>query len=86
MRPFKNADQEFSSEVKTSAGWYLNDVKFHGQRMYVIPCGANAKKEDPYGKIIHNYSYPSKQSGSFSVAPNNQNRNVLFNKVLLYTS
>ena len=46
----------------------LNDVKkFFGQRMYVIPCGAVAKNDDPNHKIIQNYSYPSKKSGSINV-------------------
>ena len=30
-----------------------------GRRVYVNPCGAVPKNDDPFGRIIHNYSYPS---------------------------
>ena len=64
----------FLSEVKNKrmlggVGWSLNDVKnFLGQRVYVIPCGAVPQNNDPHGRIIHNYSYPSKKSGSINAA------------------
>ena len=64
----------FLSEVKNKrmlggVGWSLNDVKnFLGREVYVIPCGAVPKNNDPHGRIIHNYSYPSKKSGSINAA------------------
>ena len=65
MQPFKNAEGENSSKVTKGAGWSLNDVKkFLGQRMYVIPCGAVDKSDDPHSRIIHNYRYLSKKSAS----------------------
>ena len=72
MQPFKNAEGENSSKVKKGAGWSLNDVKkFLGQRMYVIPCGAVDKSDEPHSRIIHNYRYLSKKSASINDASQN---------------
>ena len=50
-------------------GWSRKDVeKFLGQRVYVIPCGAVPKNDDPFGRIIHNYSYPSAKHDSVNSA------------------
>ena len=34
----------------------------------MIPCGAVAKNEDPFGRIIHDYSHPSATEGSVNSA------------------
>ena len=40
-------------------GWSLDKVEnFLGQKVHVIPCGAVPKNDDPFGRIIHDYSYP----------------------------
>ena len=40
-------------------GWSLEKVEnFLGQKVHVIPCGAVPKNDDPFGRIIHDYSYP----------------------------
>ena len=31
---------------------------FLGTSVYIIPCGCVPKGDDPYGRIIHDYSYP----------------------------
>ena len=39
-------------------GWSAETVaRFLESRFYYTPCGAVPKKEDPYGRIIHNYSH-----------------------------
>ena len=64
----------FSKEVKKGrmlggVGWSRKDVeKFLGQRVYVIPCGAVPKNDNPFGRIIHNYSYPSAKHDSVNSA------------------
>ena len=48
-------------------GWSLKRVeKFLKQKVHVIPCGAVPKKNDPCGRVIHNYSYPNKHSNSIN--------------------
>ena len=50
-------------------GWTREVVKkFLGRSFYVIPCGAVPKNGDPLGRIIHDYSYPSKNRGSVNSA------------------
>ena len=50
-------------------GWTREVVKkFLGRSFYVIPCGAVPKNGDPLGRIIHDYSYPSKKRGSVNSA------------------
>ena len=47
------------------SGWSLKRVeRFLKQKAHVIPCGAVPKKNDPCGRIIHNYSYPNKHYNS----------------------
>ena len=70
----KKCRARFLAEVKQKRmlgglGFSLNDVKkLLGQRVYVIPCGAVPKNNDPFGRIIHNYSYPSKKSDSVNAS------------------
>ena len=40
-------------------GWSLIDVKnFLEKRVYTIPCVAEPKNDNPFGRIILNYSFP----------------------------
>ena len=53
-------------------GWSLEKVKkFLKRDVYVISCGAVPKNDDPFGRIIHNYSHPDKVSGSINSALTN---------------
>ena len=53
-------------------GWSLEKVKnFLKTDVYVIPCGAVPKNDDPHGRIIHNYSHPKKCSNSVNPALKN---------------
>ena len=39
-------------------GWSADTVsQFLGSPFICTPCGAVPKKDDPYGRIIHNYSH-----------------------------
>ena len=39
-------------------GWSADTVSwFLGSPFFCTPCGAVPKKDDPYGRIIHNYSH-----------------------------
>ena len=39
-------------------GWSAETVsRFLGSTFFYTPCGAVPKKDDPCGRIIHNYSY-----------------------------
>ena len=39
-------------------GWSAKVVQmFLSSAFYTIPCGAVPKKDDPFGRIIHNYSH-----------------------------
>ena len=50
-------------------GWSRSDVhRFLKRNFYVIPCGAVPKGSDPYGRIIHDYSYAPKNSFSLNSA------------------
>ena len=50
-------------------GWSLRAVEnFLQRRAYTIPCGAVPKNGDPFGRIIHNYSYPLAKEGSINSA------------------
>ena len=50
-------------------GWLAEHVRrFLDKQFYTIPCGAVPKNNDPDGRIIHNYSYPSARSGSVNAA------------------
>lgn len=73
----KKARDRFVGEVKKGrmlggVGWSLGKVKkFLKRNVYVIPCGAVPKNDDPFGRIIHNYSHPDKFSGSINSALTN---------------
>ena len=62
----RKARARFTGEVKKGrmiggVGWSREKVeKFLGRKVYVIPCGAVPKNNDPCGRIIHDYSYPKK--------------------------
>ena len=68
------ARARFSEEIKKGRmlgglNWSKKDVeKLLGRRVYVIPCGAVPKNDDPFGRIIHNYSYPSAKYDSVNSA------------------
>ena len=70
----QKARTRFANEVKKGrmlggVGWTRKDVeKLLGRQVYVIPCGAVPKNDDPCGRIIHNYSYPSAKHGSVNSA------------------
>ena len=73
----KKCRTRFSSEVKLGRmlggiGWAGLDVQklLHGP-FYTIPCGAVPKGDDPYGRIIHDYSFPSPDFGSINSALQN---------------
>ena len=63
-RAVEKARARFVGEVKRGrmlggVGWSRNKVeKFLGRKVHVIPCGAVPKNDDPFGRIIHDYSYP----------------------------
>ena len=58
----KKARARFISEVKKGRmlgglGWSRKKVeKFLKRKVHIIPCGAVPKNEDPWGRIIHNFS------------------------------
>ena len=64
----------FHSEVRLGrmlggVGWTREVVeRFLGSPFYTIPCGAVPKNQDPLGRIIHDYSYPSAKYGSVNAA------------------
>ena len=50
-------------------GWSSKQVRhFLRRQFYTIPCGAVPKNNDPAGRIIHNYSYPTAKAGSVNSA------------------
>ena len=50
-------------------GWSAKHIgSFLRKQFYTIPCGAVPKNNDPEGRIIHNYSYPSAKNGSVNAA------------------
>ena len=57
----QKARDRFVKEVQKGqmlggVGWSLRKVKqFLKRNVYIIPCGAVAKNDDPFGRIIHNY-------------------------------
>ena len=73
----KKARDRFVKEVQKGrmlggVGWSLRKVKeFLKRDVYVIPCGAVPKNDDPFGRIIHNYSHPDKFSDSINAALTN---------------
>ena len=64
----------FDAEIRKGrmvggVGWTAKHIKhFLGKQFYTIPCGAVPKNNDPEGRIIHNYSYPSAKIGSVNSA------------------
>ena len=64
----------FDAEIRAGrmlggVGWSAKDIRnFLGRSFYTTPCGAVPKNNDPAGRIIHNYSYPSKNAGSVNAA------------------
>ena len=70
----KKARARFISEVKKGRmlgglGWSRKKVeKFLKRKVHIIPCGAVPKNEDPWGRIIHNFSFPSKNVNSINSA------------------
>ena len=70
------ARARFSQEVKKGrmlggVGWTLDKVeRFLKKKVYVIPCGAVPKNDDPYGRIIHDYSFPKKKFRIDQLRPN----------------
>ena len=64
----------FVSETKKGRmigghGWTKKTVEtFLGRPFYRIPCGAVPKNDDPLGRIIHDYSFPSASQGSVNSA------------------
>ena len=73
----KKARARFVGEVSKGrmlggVGWSLEKVKKILKReVYVIPCGAVPKNDDPFGRIIHDYSHPHKVSNSINSALTN---------------
>ena len=65
QKGIENCRARFHSEVKRGRmiggrGWTAEGVRrFLGRSFYMIPYGAVAKTEDPFGRIIHDYSHPS---------------------------
>ena len=50
-------------------GWSEEIIKqFLGRSFYTIPCGAVPKNQDPFGRIIHDYSSPSANKNSVNSA------------------
>ena len=50
-------------------GWSRKKVeKFLKRKVHIIPCGAVPKNEDPFGRIIHNFSFPNKKVNSINSA------------------
>ena len=70
----RKARRRFEAEVKKGRmlggrGWSQKKVEqFLKCKVHVIPCGAVPKNDDPYGRIIHNYSHPNKHVGSINSA------------------
>ena len=70
----KKARARFISEVKKGRmlgglGWSRKKVeKFLKRKVHIIPCGAVPKNEDPFGRIIHNFSFPNKKVNSINFA------------------
>ena len=68
------ARERLTSEVRKGRllggpGWTREVVRdFLGKDFYVIPCGAVPKNDNPVGRIIHNYSYPSPKEHSVNSA------------------
>ena len=68
------ARARFVGEVKKGRmlggmGWSLKKIeKFLKRKVYIIPCGAVPKNNDPCGRIIHDYSHPDKKVGSINSA------------------
>ena len=64
----------FQKEVKLGrmiggVGWTRATVKwFLGRDFYTTPCGAVPKNDDPLGRIIHDFSFPSKTKESINSA------------------
>ena len=64
----------FDAEIRAGrmlggVGWTSKHIEnFFGRPFYTTPCGAVAKNNDPAGRIIHNYSYPSPRAGSVNSA------------------
>ena len=53
-------------------GWSAHDIrKFLSRPFYTIPCGAVPKGNDPLGRIVHDYSFPSSDFGSVNSALQN---------------
>ena len=67
---FLGEDQ--NGRMIAGVGWTRKMVKrFMKQKAYVMPCGAVPKNDDPWGRIIHNYSYPQKHWSSINSALTN---------------
>ena len=70
----KKCRARFNSEIKAGRmiggrGWSRETVKdFLGRTFYTIPCGAVPKNQDPFGRIIHDYSSPSAEKNSVNSA------------------
>ena len=66
--------QRFQDEIKKGRmlggiGWTREEVtKFLGKSFYVIPCGAVPKNGDPFGRIIHDFSYAGDGLNSINTA------------------
>ena len=73
----EKARKRFKEEVKKGRmlggrGWTRERVEnFLGKKVYIIPCGAVPKDGDINGRIIHNYSYPRKNTLSVNSALTN---------------
>ena len=68
-RVFLNAGMDFRGWMLGDRGWSLEDVKkLRDLRVFMIPGGAVPKNNDPCGRIINNYGFPSKKSGSINAA------------------
>ena len=52
-------------QTRKTVEWFL------GGRFYTIPCGAVPKNNDPHGRIIHDYSWPSATRDSVNAALRN---------------
>ena len=73
-RGVKKCRARFISEIKAGRmlggrGWSEEIVRqFLGKSFYKIRCGAVPKIQDPLGRIVHNYSSPSKTKGCVNSA------------------
>lgn len=73
----KKCRSRFLNEIKKGRmlgglGWSRLVVeKFLRRPFYTIPCGAVPKNDDPHGRIIHNFSFPSPDFGSVNSALQN---------------